>query len=271
MLCGLPCSGKTRRAQQLADYFTQINVEAKVINLETLNLDRHTVYKDVVNEKKGRSTLFAAAIRFLSEKRVVIVDYDNNIKGYRYQLHCAARETGTTQALVYCVVSASTAWTWNEARDQKVAYSKAIFDDLASRLEIPNPSKRWDSPLFLVEENQDLPIKDISEALFQSKAAKPSSATVQPKLEETNYVYNVDRVTQEIVRIIIELPDRDAIGQEFKIIDVVERFTLSKRISVPHLNRLRREYLKLAKLRPPQSRTLIAKTFVDFLNNSNDT
>lgn len=45
VLCGYPCSGKTRRAHELRDYFTQ-NTERKVhvVGDEDQGIDKNSVY-----------------------------------------------------------------------------------------------------------------------------------------------------------------------------------------------------------------------------------
>ena len=43
-------------------------------------------------EKPARSTLYTALLRSLGSNTIVIVDGMNYIKGFRYQMYCAARE-----------------------------------------------------------------------------------------------------------------------------------------------------------------------------------
>ena len=43
-MCGKPCSGKTRIANQLVDYIKQKGVDAELINVESLQLDPKTAY-----------------------------------------------------------------------------------------------------------------------------------------------------------------------------------------------------------------------------------
>jgi protein KTI12 len=44
------------------------------------------------SEKPARATLFAAIQRQMGPDTILIVDALNYIKGFRYQLYCAARE-----------------------------------------------------------------------------------------------------------------------------------------------------------------------------------
>lgn len=48
--------------------------------------------QDSRSEKPARGALFTALQRHLSNDHIVIVDSLNYIKGFRYQMYCAARE-----------------------------------------------------------------------------------------------------------------------------------------------------------------------------------
>ena len=118
---GYPSSGKTRRAVQLKDYLDRRLADPsyngprqKVIVLsdDLVNVDRSS-YDGAVpispftpfyidsfrndaidsrSEKPARATLFAAIQRQMDHDTILIVDALNYIKGFRYQLYCAARE-----------------------------------------------------------------------------------------------------------------------------------------------------------------------------------
>jgi len=269
-MCGLPSSGKTTRAQQIVQHLTSLAVEVQVINYESLHIDKNAMYKDVLSEKKGRSAFKAAAVRFLSQNRVVIVDFDNCIKGFRYELHCAVREASTTQCVVYCDVSVDTAREWNDKRDQTLRYTTAIFEDLIRRLEVPNEQKRWDHPLFTIRENDIFPVQDIVQVLLKGKSVQPSTATVPQKVEDSSYVYELDRLSQQIIKVVLDASTNGLPQDEIKIPGTDQKMVLNRRVNLAELNRLRRQYLKIAQLRPPQSSQLILKTFIDFLNASGD-
>lgn len=44
VMCGKPCSGKTRIANQLMDYIKQKGVDVELINVESLQLESKTAY-----------------------------------------------------------------------------------------------------------------------------------------------------------------------------------------------------------------------------------
>lgn len=47
---------------------------------------------DSKSEKPARGTLFTAMQRYMNQDTILIVDGLNYIKGFRYQMYCAARE-----------------------------------------------------------------------------------------------------------------------------------------------------------------------------------
>jgi protein KTI12 len=54
-----------------------------------------SVHNDAIDsrsEKLARATLFAAVQRHINRDTILIIDALNYIKGFRYQLYCAARE-----------------------------------------------------------------------------------------------------------------------------------------------------------------------------------
>jgi len=97
-IAGFPSSGKSARAQQI-----QVALETRlkedngpilrVVVVSDHSLDiLPTAYDDSALEKPARGTLFAAVQRFLATDTILILDSLNYIKGFRYQLYCAARE-----------------------------------------------------------------------------------------------------------------------------------------------------------------------------------
>lgn len=92
------------------------------------------------------------------------------------------------------------------------------------RFEEPNSNQRWDSPLFVTHPEDELPYDQISDALFNRKPPPPNMATqnvisiyiklsisvsnvylnlniLQQPLSSTNFLYELDRVTQETVSV----------------------------------------------------------------------
>lgn len=118
-LSGYPSSGKTRRAQQIKD-FLETRLQNKeydgpkfkvvILSDDGLNLDRSAydgpstpltydcpetltvTTQESRSEKPARGALFTAIQRQMALDTILIVDALNYIKGFRYQIYCAARE-----------------------------------------------------------------------------------------------------------------------------------------------------------------------------------
>lgn len=110
MVSGLACSGRTRRSEELRYYFEEQckgeHSNMRVIRLSDKDVNiRHDQYSSQKLEKPARAAYLSLIMRNLSKNTIVIADggAGTNIKGFRYQLWCAARETGIRSASVLCV------------------------------------------------------------------------------------------------------------------------------------------------------------------------
>lgn len=99
-ISGYPSSGKTRRAEQIKNHLeTRLQdsayigpkLKVAVLSDDSLNIDRGA-YNDGCAEKPARGALFTALQRQMGADTILIVDSLNYIKGFRYQMYCAARE-----------------------------------------------------------------------------------------------------------------------------------------------------------------------------------
>ena len=109
MISGYPSSGKTYRSQQLVDFFRSkvessfdpriSRISVHHVNDQSLGIDRE-VYKEAKSEKDARAEEYSAVERLLGRDVIVIADGLNYIKGFRYQLYCAAKAGRTLSCVV---------------------------------------------------------------------------------------------------------------------------------------------------------------------------
>ncbi|KAK5443466.1 kti12, chromatin associated [Exophiala xenobiotica] len=141
IITGLPCSGKTHRAQQIAaDLKAYISSDpasfgrrtvqiipshhasadesydenkASIADAESL---RDQIYNSAAQEKNARAAEFSAIKRAVSKDNIVIADGLNYIKGYRYQLWCEANAVGTRCCVVHVASQEDQCKQWNRER-----------------------------------------------------------------------------------------------------------------------------------------------------------
>ncbi|XP_003742292.1 protein KTI12 homolog [Galendromus occidentalis] len=253
VMTGYPASGKTLRTEQMEEFFRMKYPDKKVMSVsESENLDRNKVFMDSKEEKELRGRLMSEVQRNLSRDSILIFDAGNYIKGYRYELYCLSKSVKTTQCTVALPVNVGSAWQRNSDRPQKDQYSRETFDALILRYEDPDPKNRWDSPLIIVQEEQVVPFEQVDAALFGRKAPTPNQATMaQPHLS-TNFLYDLDRLTQETVDKVLKSP-----------VDYVNR-----RITLPELSRLRRQFITYVKQNPIEDTNKIGPLFENYIKNT---
>jgi protein KTI12 len=180
-LCGFPSSGKSRRAEEIRGYFEDAGIEVHVVSDESVGLEPAKVYMSSREEKMARGQLKAAVERVLTKDNLVVLDSLNYIKGFRYELFCAAKvfgevwgasvasgvcirgtrldspnlpqAMGTRSCVIYPATSETQALEWNKQTDH---YTDELFRELVMRFEFPEPKNRWDKPLFVVEPDESV-------------------------------------------------------------------------------------------------------------------
>jgi hypothetical protein len=83
------------------------------------------------------------------------------VKGFRYELWCLGRSSGARFCCVFCPEAGSSSSSSSSSsadaetdKDRSGSghvgrWPRALFDDLAARVEPPDPRNRWEQPLFL--------------------------------------------------------------------------------------------------------------------------
>ncbi|KAI8957122.1 chromatin associated protein KTI12 [Daldinia sp. FL1419] len=263
------------------------------------------------SEKDARAAIYGATKRVLSDRDIVILDGLNYIKGWRYQLFCEAKAVRTPSCVLQIGCTKEKAKEVNEERlqrrsngtdsagdkeknvegqeDEEGPYEPENWENLVFRYEEPNPMTRWDSPLFtLIWEDGEEQAKQVFDSMWDTiagearKLVRPNQATVQ-RTRDTggDYLYVLDRETQEIVKRILDQQSDDG-GDEIKISrnngkndeDLVVELPAGKKVGLPQLQRLRRAYMGLHRggiglegvgnMGPER----IRETFVSYLNDA---
>ena len=190
LLCGHPASGKSTVAAEISRRVQAAGARVLLVDEPSLHLPRNASYRDARSEKNTRGLLKATVERAVHrDGPVVLLDANNGIKGYRYELWCIARQAGTRFCVVHCetpvdacrkrnsarrdrggdvggagetatrnvssesprVSAASSSNSTNDFHEEWGGYDAAVFDDLVFRFERPDGKNRWDAPLFVLK------------------------------------------------------------------------------------------------------------------------
>nr|CAG4651170.1 EOG090X0A11 [Simocephalus serrulatus]SVE94379.1 EOG090X0A11 [Simocephalus serrulatus] len=268
LLTGFPASGKSTRAQQLKNYFTNVLEKNVILLSENDVVKNKQVYSDANKEKELRSALKSEMQRLISQEDLLILDGGNYIKGYRYELYCTTKSNKTTQCTVHVDTSSEQAWKQNLKRDEEdCRYTQENFDSLVMRYEAPDGRNRWDAPLFTIQTEDELPFEKIAASLYERKAPAPNQSTQSLPLTSTNFLYELDCVTQEIVNRVVEAQKTCVIGDEVTIPNSSEKFLLKRRYQLSELSRIRRQFISFAKTHPVDDIPKLAAMFFQYLTS----
>ncbi|XP_013385019.1 protein KTI12 homolog isoform X1 [Lingula anatina] len=269
VMCGLPCSGKTTRTNQLKHYLeSELSKAVHIIDDHAIGIYKNEIYAESKSEKDARSALKSAVQRKLSREDVLILDSLNYIKGYRYELFCLTKASQTPHAVIHCEIDPHQAAEWNKNRSEEDSYSQEILDALVMRFETPDSRSRWDSPLFTIHPTDELPYKEISDSLFQRKPPPPNLATVAQPLSSTNFLYELDRITQDVINVILDAQKTSVPGDKVAIPNAQEKVELFKHVTLAELQRTRRQFISYTKMHPMEDTSKIGNMFVQYLNKS---
>ncbi|KAI9442300.1 chromatin associated protein KTI12, partial [Lactarius indigo] len=260
---GYPCSGKTRRATQLKDHLESRLADPsysgppfKVIVLsdDSLNVDRSS-YDDSRSEKPARAVLFTAVQRQMGRDTILIVDALNYIKGFRYQLYCAAREfkLRVCTSRFMSLLHQNLCKRWNEERPDGHGYAPETLDNLIARYEEPSSMVRWDSPLFTVPwSDGDIPIELMWRAVTEGNVKPPNAGTQAVQKAPSNALHTLEHVSTSLVSAI--MAEQVARGVPGGRVTLSLSETLKPRLTLParsltlsELQRMKRQFVTVHK------------------------
>ncbi|CAO1637834.1 unnamed protein product [Parajaminaea phylloscopi] len=261
IVSGLPSSGRTSRVEELTRDWTQriqagpnnaSSAEAgtssssfaprprpapsafkRIVHLtdSTLHLDK-TIYASQLEEKPARASYLSLVQRNLADDAIVVADGGPglNIKGFRYQLWCAAREVGLNTVSIFVTAPPEQCLRWNAQRRDgeagSAAYDEETIKDLLMRFEEPNPMTRWDSPLFIlpslpaasigttesIEKGswEPPPYEDIWTAVVSGKVARAPGVVTHNRTTSSNYLSLLEACSQALVAAFVDALQQEA-------------------------------------------------------------
>ncbi|TFY81486.1 hypothetical protein EWM64_g2530 [Hericium alpestre] len=260
-ISGYPTSGKTRRANQIKDYLEQRlqdasyegpRLKVRILSDDILNVDR-AAYDDSRSEKAARGTLFTAMQREMAKDTILIVDAMNYIKGFRYQMYCAARELKLRVCTVYVVATPELCKKWETERKDGKSYAPETLDNLIMRYEEPSSMVRWDSPLITIPWiDEDVPKDDIWKAVMEGNVKPPNSGTQAIQKAPSDALHTLEHTANSLVSAI--MAEQSASGGLGGSVLLSMSGSLKPRIQLParnitlsELQRLKRQFVTVHK------------------------
>ncbi|WYZ40135.1 hypothetical protein EsH8_IV_000476 [Colletotrichum jinshuiense] len=147
-----------------------------------------------------------------------------------------------------------------DENEEEGPYDTDNWENLVFRYEEPNPMTRWDSPLFtLIWDDDEAQAAKVFDDLWDAiagtgrKVVKPNQATVQRSRDTGgDYLYLMDRETQDVVKRILEGQGDAEEGGEVKVSrggdgqgkELVVQLP-GRKVGLPQLQRLRRAFVGL--------------------------
>jgi len=259
---GYPSSGKTRRAIQLKDHLVHRladpaykgpSLKVFILSDDLVNVDRSS-YDDSRSEKPARAALFTAIQRQMGQDSILIVDSLNYIKGFRYQLYCAAREFKLRVCTVYVVATPELCKRWNSERGDGLGYNADTLDNLIARYEEPSSMVRWDSPLFTVPWSEpDVPTELIWKAITEGNVKPPNVGTQAVPKAPSDALHTLEQVSTSLVRAVMEEQGACGVPPGGRVtLNLSE--TLKPRVTLParsltlsELQRMKRQFVTVQK------------------------
>ena len=281
LFAGFPSSGKSTWAQQLAGQLQSkistlapheegANMKVILHSDDSLGIKRE-MYRESATEKAARAAQMSAVKRDISKNNIVILDSMSYNKGFRYQLFCEAKSAATSNCLVQVICPTAICFKLNAARDDpQHAWQDDLLAQMIARFEEPDGAKRWDSPLISVaHDDKQLPFDRIWEIVALKKAPKPNQATVLKPAVGSDYLQQLDRLTNQVVSDLVGYQQIDAFGTlRIKNTDGSDCFVElpSLHTSTATLQRIRRNFLNLNRVRQIDPDRIIP-LFTEYLSN----
>ena len=206
--------------------------------------------------------------RSINKSDVLILDSSNYIKGFRYELYCVTKSAQTPHSVIHCDINPPQASEWNQGRAKEEQYTQEVFDGLVMRFESPENRNRWDSPLFVVLPEDELPCQQIYDALYDRKAPPPNKSTLSQPVSATSFLHELDKITQGIVASIMDAQKTSVPGDSIKVSDASDKVVLCRTVTLGELQRIRRQFISYTKTRPVDDTSKLSNMFVQYLNNA---
>lgn len=240
ILCGVPCSGKSTLAKEVANLLeNRFKYSTAVVTSDTF---RHMVptyqYRfEPELERFVRGATYETIGAALKQGLLVVSDDINYYASIRRRLVRMAQQCKADYAIIYVNTPLEVAIEWNKKRGEPVPNS--LIEEIYYKLDEPGKEYRWDKPLMVLDPSINK-IEELTELVTEKIHEKASVERIVPIRKE--------RLEPPSLRTDLERETRRAMGE------VMKRF---KNLSLAtKMSELRKNLVKEAlekKLCPPEA------------------
>ena len=240
ILCGVPCSGKSTLAKEVANLLeNKFKYSTAVVTSDTF---RHMIptyqYRfEPELEQFVRGATYETIRAALKQGLVVISDDINYYASIRRRLVRMAQQCKADYAIIYVNTPLEVAIDWNKKRGEPIPNS--LIEEIYYKLDEPGKEYKWDKPLMVLDPSKSK-LEELTELVTAKIHGKASVEKIVPIRKE--------RLEPPSLRTDLERETRRAMGE------VMKRF---KNLSLAtELSQLRKNVVKEAlekKLCPPEA------------------
>lgn len=243
IVCGTPSSGKTKRSREIGKYLETKGHKVVIVSDEGITLDDSGI----------RGQIRSSVEREVARTGVaVICDAANEVRGFRYELHCIAKARSMLCCTVHCLAPEeeriAVVFERNSHRTPTPRTQEEIVD-MRRRFEPPTESNKWERPLFVVgwEEEDLLPLEEIRVALFERIPPTPNKSTSEESTSSAAHVHGLDSSTRDVVSMILKAISEPTFvpGDSLSLPQSSRSLSIPRKVSAAELGRLRRQFVRI--------------------------
>jgi len=199
MLCGIPSSGKSTIARELAEILeTKYRCPTAVVSSDSFR-GMVPTYKhrfEAGLEEFVRRATFDTIGAGLKQGLVVISDDTNYYSSIRRRLVRMSQRLRADYAIIYVNTTLETALEWNRERGEPIPAS--LIEEIYYKMDEPGTAYRWDRPFLTVDPSKDDPstfAKMASTKLYEKIGTVPVTE-IPKKPERSALVRDLERETR---------------------------------------------------------------------------
>jgi selenocysteine-specific elongation factor len=237
ILCGIPSSGKSRLAEEIANRLTKEHGYLTVIVASDTFRHMTSTYKSRFEpelEEFVRGATYRTIEEALRNGLLVISDDTNYYRSIRRHLKRIAERARAGFAIIYVNTPLDTALKWNKERGEPIP--NTLIEEIHQKLDSPGEKYTWDTPIHIADMNKN-ELNELTNLLIPKIIQETQRTAVeQPKKKTTkiqSFKAALDRETRKAMGEIIRRYKNAGIAVELSDLrKLVEDEAVTRELSV---------------------------------------